>query len=129
MSHAYPYYRREVGEMYRPPAAAPALRPGELFDIAERLGYWEREPVASVPPLAFTPPFEGRRSMLTACILAALGKRNRIAQADALFSVADAIGDATSESWGEGRQPAILAAADNLNAAHRHWLAEYGLGA
>lgn len=99
------------------------MRAGELFDLAERLGYWEREPVVSVPPLGFAGPFQGRRSMLTACILTAMGRRNRIAQADALFSVAAAIEDAADQPLAEGRQHAILTAADNLRDAHRHWSA------
>ena len=90
-----------------------------LVDLARRFGYFEPEPMAEPAPMAFPKPFGGERSILTACIIVALGKRNAMAQADALSATAYAVrrSDATAD-----RGPALALAAHNLrHATAAHW--------
>ena len=90
-----------------------------LVELARRFGYFPPEPMVEPAPMAFPKPFVSERSILTACIIVALGKRNALAQADALSATAYAV--RRSEASAD-QGPAFALAAQNLqHATAAHW--------
>lgn len=95
------------------------VRSGELVELAQRFGYFPPEPIATPAPMAFEKPFSGARSILAACVIAAVGRANPIAQSDALAATAYSLRRGDSK---RDQLAAFALAADNLRESYQYWI-------